>query len=389
MDAWGKTQLLIIDPQNDFCDIEGAALPVPGANADLQRVAELVARLGDRLEAIHVTLDSHHPVDIAHPAWWCDAQGALPAAFTLISEADVRNGVWRARDTARQADSLDYVRNLAELGRYQLIIWPEHCLIGSWGHNVHAGLQQVLAAWARERQVAINYVRKGENPATEHYSAIQAEVPDQADPASWPNSELLARLRQADTILIAGEALSHCVASTVRDLLEQLGEDGAAKLVLLDDCCSPVPGFEAMAQDFLATVQARGMRVMSSSACFAERPAEREATVTLYRPTGPRELALVEASGYRRWPARLPEQPIFYPVTNPQYAAEIAGNWNVKDSGAGFVTRFEVRKTFMDRYPVQCVGAAHHTEWWVPAEELEALNDQIVGTIEVIQTFHA
>ena len=107
-------------------------------------------------------------------------------------------------------------------------------------------------------------------------------------------------------------------------------------------------------------------------------------TVTLYRPTGPNELALVEASGYTRWPPRLPEQPIFYPVTNEQYAKEIAQQWNIKDSGVGYVTRFEVKKSFMDKYDIQQVGAAHHTEWWIPAEELDALNDNIVGSIEVI-----
>jgi hypothetical protein len=109
--------------------------------------------------------------------------------------------------------------------------------------------------------------------------------------------------------------------------------------------------------------------------------------VTLYRPTGPSELALVEASGNLRWPPRLPDQPIFYPVTNEAYAVEIARDWNVPASGAGFVTRFEVRKAFMERYAVHQVGAAHHTEWWVPADELEALNDNIVGTIEVIRRF--
>ena len=110
-------------------------------------------------------------------------------------------------------------------------------------------------------------------------------------------------------------------------------------------------------------------------------------TVTLYRPTGPRELALVAASGFKRWPPRLPDQPIFYPVTNEQYAVEIARDWNVPASGRGFVTRFEVQRAFMARYSVRQVGAAHHTEWWVPSEELETLNDNIVGLIEVIREF--
>ena len=107
-------------------------------------------------------------------------------------------------------------------------------------------------------------------------------------------------------------------------------------------------------------------------------------TVTLYRPTGPEELDLVAKSEFRRWPPRLPEQPIFYPVTNEQYAIEIARDWNVPHSGSGFVTRFEVRASFMVKYETHVVGAARHTEWWIPAEELDALNDNIVGQIEVI-----
>ena len=107
-------------------------------------------------------------------------------------------------------------------------------------------------------------------------------------------------------------------------------------------------------------------------------------TITLFRPTGPEEMNLLRQNSFRRWPPRLPEQPIFYPVTNEQYAVEIASRWNVKDSGIGFVTRFEVHKDFMDKYEIQKVGGSHHTEWWVPAEDLESLNDNIVGPIEVI-----
>lgn len=110
-------------------------------------------------------------------------------------------------------------------------------------------------------------------------------------------------------------------------------------------------------------------------------------TVTLYRPTGPEELELVEQSGYTCWPSRLPGQPIFYPVTNEQYAIEIASKWNVKDSGVGYVTRFHVRREFMDRYEIQTVGGAHHTEWWIPAEDVDEMNENIEGKIEVIRSF--
>ena len=114
---------------------------------------------------------------------------------------------------------------------------------------------------------------------------------------------------------------------------------------------------------------------------------EQLTTTTLFRPTGPEELRLVEQFGYRRWPPRLPGQPIFYPVTNEEYAAEIASKWNARDGKPGFVTRFQVRSAFMDRYEIRTVGARHHTEWWIPAEQLDELNDNIIGLIEVIRRF--
>jgi hypothetical protein len=110
-----------------------------------------------------------------------------------------------------------------------------------------------------------------------------------------------------------------------------------------------------------------------------------EATVALYRPGGTAELRLIEASGFRRWPPRLPEQPIFYPVTNVDYAIQIARDWNTKeDDRRGYVTRFEVKREFMERYDKKIVGSRVHEEWWIPAEDLNAMNDNIVGLIEVI-----
>lgn len=110
-------------------------------------------------------------------------------------------------------------------------------------------------------------------------------------------------------------------------------------------------------------------------------------TTTLFRPVGPRELELLRLAEWKRWPPRLEGQPIFYPVTNEAYASEIASKWNVQASGAGYVTRFCVRTSFMARYDVQCVGSSQHTEWWIPAADLEELNDNIVGVIEVIASF--
>lgn len=112
-------------------------------------------------------------------------------------------------------------------------------------------------------------------------------------------------------------------------------------------------------------------------------------TIVLYRPVGPKELALIEASGWREFPPRLPEQPIFYPVLNEDYASQIARDWNVPESGSGFVTRFSVEAEFVARYPVKTVGGSVHQELWVPAEELTEFNRRIVGVIEVVAEFGA
>lgn len=110
-------------------------------------------------------------------------------------------------------------------------------------------------------------------------------------------------------------------------------------------------------------------------------------TTTLYRPVGPEELALIRASAMKSFPPRLAEQPIFYPVLNEEYAIQIARDWNVKDSGAGYMTRFAVRSDYLARFQVKTVGSRVHQELWVPAEELEEFNRNLVGEIEVIASF--
>ncbi|SHL55487.1 hypothetical protein SAMN05444159_6191 [Bradyrhizobium lablabi] len=112
-----------------------------------------------------------------------------------------------------------------------------------------------------------------------------------------------------------------------------------------------------------------------------------EETVTLWRPVGPDELELIRQSGMRAFPPRLPEQPIFYPVLSEEYAVKIARDWNVPASGSGFVTRFEVTRSFIDRYEAKEAGGRSHLEYWIPAEEMDALNAAIVGLIEVVRSF--
>ncbi len=257
-----KTYALFIDPQVDFCDPHGA-LFVAGADADMLRLAELVERLGQNLEAIQVTLDTHHRLDIAHPLWWRGPDGATPRPFTIISESDIESGVWTPADPRTDARSRAYVQALARSGRYPLCVWPEHCLIGSAGHAVSPPLFDALGGWERSSGRSVGWWRKGENPFTEHYSALRADVPDPSDPATQPNRALLAALHEADRIVVAGEAGSHCVASTLRDL-DALAPDLTSRLVLLTDAISPVSGFEALQDQFITDLTTRGMQLSTT-----------------------------------------------------------------------------------------------------------------------------
>lgn len=265
-----KLELVIIDPQNDFCNPKGA-LFVTGADKDAERLGAMITRLGNNLKKIHVTLDTHHYADIAHPSMWINSEGKNPSPFTLISEADVDNGVWRALHPSLQNAQVNYVHQLAKNGRYPLCIWPPHCLIGTWGHNVVSPVGDALTAWEKRNPVVhfVDYVTKGSNYLTEHYSAIQADVPDPTDAGTTLNIPLIQTLQEADVIGLSGEALSHCVANTVRDIANNFGEDNIKKLVLLEDTSSNVPGFEKFGTDFVKEMVARGMKVDKSTTFFA------------------------------------------------------------------------------------------------------------------------
>ena len=266
-----STCLLVIDPQNDFCDLppeyrpvgQSPSLPVAGAHADLQRLAAFVQRHQAQLDQIVVTLDSHQRIDIAHPGFWQRggaADGGQVLPFTAITAAQVRAGEYLPRDAQALPRTLAYLDALEAAGLYTLMVWPVHCQIGSWGHGIHADLRQAFDAWELARVRALRHVFKGMNPWTEHYSALLAEVPDPADPLTGLNRQLLGWLDEADQILVAGEAGSHCVKSTVEHLVQYLPRP--ERLVLLSDMMSPVTGFEAQQQGFFEAMRGAGVRLV-------------------------------------------------------------------------------------------------------------------------------
>lgn len=259
-----KQHLLIIDPQKDFCNPTGS-LYVTGADKDMERLSELIKRLNVKIEDIHVTLDSHHLFDIAHPIFWVDSHGKHPSPFTMISEDDVKKGVWLPSVRSLKDHCIHYVEQLKANNRYALVVWPPHCLIGSEGYAIYEPLYKSLLEWEDTNIAFVDYVTKGSNYLTEHYSAVQADVPDPSDPSTSLNDQLIKILKDADRILIAGEALSHCVANTVTDIANNFGEDNIKKIVLLEDCCSNVGGFENLGKQFVDTMSKRGMQIAKST----------------------------------------------------------------------------------------------------------------------------
>ena len=271
--------LLVIDPQNDFCDLPAdylpppvgghaalrPALPVPGAHADMLRVADLVRRGQDGLSAITITLDSHHRFDVAHSSFWMDAGRGPIAPFTQITAAQVRQGVYLPRKAGALPRVLAYLDALEAAGRYTLMAWPVHCEIGSWGHNVHADLRAAYNAWEDSALAMVGKISKGSNPWTEHYSAVQAEVPDADDESTQVNQDFLALLRGADQVYITGEAGSHCVRATTEHIVASWDQQKLSQLVLLTDCMSPVTGFTAQFDAFVRDMRARGLQIAQAA----------------------------------------------------------------------------------------------------------------------------
>ena len=258
-----KICLLAIDVQMDFCSPKGS-LFVPGGDQDAERLSKFVNRMGKRLSDIHVTLDSHRCMQIFFERFWLDSKGNHPQPFTLISAEDVESGKWKCFNPAWQPLALNYVKQLAKNGRYPLYVWPYHTIIGSTGAALVPSFSDALIKWEKDNFGCVNYVCKGSNLMTENYSIYKADVIDPSDPLTMPNTDLLTVLQSADEVLIAGEALSHCVANSVTDICTDFGEENIKNIILLTDTSSNVPGFEKLGQDFIKTMTKRGMRVTTS-----------------------------------------------------------------------------------------------------------------------------
>jgi len=200
------SHLLIIDPQVSFHP--GGSLAIPTADEDAARIADLISSNIEKIDSITVTLDSHHKLHIAHPLFWDDAGGGHPPPFTLITNADVYSGKWTPSNLENKEWCLSYTAALEKAGKFTLCIWPEHCLMGSEGHNVVPVINEALNKWiAGDARRSINWVMKGQNLLTEMYSAMAADVPVPSDPSTQFNQPLFDSLQASSKLLVCGQAM--------------------------------------------------------------------------------------------------------------------------------------------------------------------------------------
>ncbi len=282
--------LVLVDCQNTFC-IPGFELFVAGASGrgaveDNIRLCEFIYRNLHVITQIAPTMDTHTAMQIFHPIFWVNERGEHPAAgTTIIGPEDVERGVWQVNPAlaANLAEgdyeylrrhALHYVRTLTEGGKYPLLVWPYHAMLGGIGHALVSAVEEAVFFHSIARTSQPRFEVKGGNPLTEHYSVLHPEVvtgPD-GETIADRNAPLIRTLLDFDRVIIAGQAKSHCVAWTVHDLLSEVrAEDPALveKVYLLEDCTSPVvvPGgvdFSEQADESFQRFAAAGMHVVRS-----------------------------------------------------------------------------------------------------------------------------
>ncbi len=255
-----KNAILIIDAQYDFCNPAGS-LYVNGAVEDMQRLSDFIVRNKEEIDHICVTLDFHPVNDISHPSFWQDEQGNFPPPFTQITLAEVKAGKWTPRFYPQEA--VQYLTELEAQGQFPHFIWTEHCLIGSKGASLDDTLLAALRTWTLDGKW-YRAVTKGTNPLTEHFGIFMAQIPLPNAPETQLNEELIDNLASYENVYLAGEAKSHCVATSLRQAMEY-APHLASKMIVLEDCMSDVTGLGHLGKPIYEEAKRRGIRFAKSS----------------------------------------------------------------------------------------------------------------------------
>jgi nicotinamidase-related amidase len=301
-----RVDLFVVDGQNDFLASGNepkdwpwpaggpcrGALCVEGADKEGVLVADMIDRLkapnlplGHKISKIHATLDSHNQNDGSHNIAWKDANGNSPPPFTIVSHADAvtqkyvprfAGGMFNGVQLPAQQWAMKYTEALEKGGRSQLCLWPVHCKIGTWGSNVYHPLMQAYDRWCAATNLWIDWISKGSWPFTEHYSAMQADVPEPTVPNTQMNVACVQDAMNADKIAWVGWAGSHCLRWTALDAANYFGKTGPndflKKSVFFEDACaavSDIPGapfkFSDWRKEFLDEVSKRGATITKTT----------------------------------------------------------------------------------------------------------------------------
>ena len=301
-----RVDLFVIDGQNDFLASgtedenwpwpnggrRQGALYVEGAGEEALLLAEMLDRLkdpanrnGHKIRNIHATLDSHHRKDCAHNTVWKNGQtGQMADPFTIISHQDVMDqkfvptfsvGVWEGKVVPALDWAKKYTKALEDRGRNPLCLWPPHCEIGKWGSQVYQPLADAYDRWCDATNSWIDFITKGSWQWTEHYSALLADVPDPTQPGTQMNVDVVASANEADCIVWAGWAGSHCTKWTAQDAVNHFGageNEFVKKSYFLEDCCAPVVSpddaltkiFADAREEFLNDMSNRGATITTT-----------------------------------------------------------------------------------------------------------------------------
>jgi len=279
--------LFLINVQNDF--FTGGSLSVKNSDNDAKNISSYINNNCFDIERIIVSTYERHRDHISHPGFWVGVENTNlhPKPFTVIDESDIGTE-WKPRDDLNMDmftfensfyddedmwDStgklslikyaIKYVKLLKENGKLPLVIWPEHCLTGDKGNFIQSDIQEALCNWENNTGKAVKFKVKKDHILTEFYSAFETEVPlNQRTRFNW---ELFDYLTKSDKLVIAGEALSHGVNFTVRDLIRDWPKEALEKIIILDDCTSAISSFEDVATSFIQDATEIGIKVQTSA----------------------------------------------------------------------------------------------------------------------------
>lgn len=264
-------KLFLIDPQVAFTK-EGEPLCVPGAPQDATRIATLIANTTAVLADIVMTIDTHPEDHIGHPGYWVTNDGASPAPFTFITPDMIQSGAILAADASKREYAREYINALGGA-----MVWPVHCVPGTESHKVNLEIASAINNWANSAgRGEPTVVKKGFDLDLESFGIFAPEFTASENKLAVFNDNLVADLLFGDLpIVIAGEALSHCVKRSVEQLVKRIKDLGIAfdfgRIILLKDCMSSVPSFEAVGEQFLSDMEAVGCRVVTVGDLLADR----------------------------------------------------------------------------------------------------------------------